>query len=83
MLWYNRGLTARYTTRFGQSLRDFEQAAALDGEGWLADQLGEALPFAPSLADDERACKDFAHTLTMDRTGERNQGGSVIIACSR
>jgi hypothetical protein len=24
LLWYNWGITARYTTRLGQSLRDFE-----------------------------------------------------------
>jgi tetratricopeptide (TPR) repeat protein len=62
-LWYNRGLTARYTTRFGQSLRDFEQAAALDVEGLLADKLGEALPFARSLAEEERALRGPHFTL--------------------
>jgi tetratricopeptide (TPR) repeat protein len=63
MLWYNRGITARYTTRFGQSLRDFEQAAALDGDGLLADKLAEALPFARSLAEDERALRGPDFTL--------------------
>src|SRR3954462_10162416 len=32
LFWYNLGMTARYTTRFGQSLRAFEQAAALDSD---------------------------------------------------
>jgi tetratricopeptide (TPR) repeat protein len=63
LLWYNRGITARYTTRFGQSLRDFEQAAALDVEGLLADKLREALPVARSLAEDERALRGPHFTL--------------------
>jgi tetratricopeptide (TPR) repeat protein len=63
MLWYNHGMTARYTTRFGQSLRTFEQAAALDVDGVLADKIAEALPFARSLADHELALRGPHFTL--------------------
>jgi len=63
LLWYNRGITARYTTRFGQSLRDFERAQALDAAGLLAEQLAEELPFARSLAEDERALRGPDFTL--------------------
>ncbi len=28
-VWYNRGLACRFTTRFGQAVRDFERAVAL------------------------------------------------------
>jgi tetratricopeptide (TPR) repeat protein len=63
LLWYNRGITARYTTRFGQSLRDFERAQALDEDGLLADKLADALPFARSLAEDERRLRGSDFTL--------------------
>ena len=63
MLWYNHGMTTRYTTRFGQSLRAFEQAAALDVDGALADKIAEALPFARSIVKDERALRGPHFTL--------------------
>ena len=47
MLWYNHGMTTRYTTRFGQSLRAFEQAAALDVDGVLADKIARGAPVRP------------------------------------
>jgi tetratricopeptide (TPR) repeat protein len=53
----------RYTTRFGQSLRDFERAQALDGDGLLADKLADALPFARSLAENERRLRGSDFTL--------------------
>ena len=31
-LWYNRGLASRFTIRFGQAVRDFERAAALESD---------------------------------------------------
>jgi tetratricopeptide (TPR) repeat protein len=63
LLWYNRGITTRYTTRFGQSLRDFERARMLDTDRLLADKLVEALPFARSLSDDERGLHGPDFTL--------------------
>ena len=40
-LWYNRGLSARFTSRTGLSLRDFEQAARLVGQGKMAAKFQE------------------------------------------
>lgn len=63
LLWYNRGITARYTTRLGQSLHDFERAAALDTEGLLHKQLAKVLPLARSMAESERALRGPDFTL--------------------
>jgi len=49
MLWYNHGTTARYTMRIGQSLRDFERAAALDVDGMLSDKIAQELAFTRPL----------------------------------
>lgn len=63
LLSYNSGITARYTTRLGQSLRDFERAAALDTEGLLRESLAEVLPLARSMAESERALRGPHFTL--------------------
>jgi tetratricopeptide (TPR) repeat protein len=63
LLWYNRGITARYTTRLGQSLRDFGRAAELDGDGLLHEQLAKELPLARSMAESERALRGANFTL--------------------
>ena len=63
LLWYNRGITARYTTRLGQSLRDFERAQAFDRDGVLANELADALPFARSLAEDSRRLRGPDFTI--------------------
>jgi tetratricopeptide (TPR) repeat protein len=49
MLWYNRGMAARYTTRMGQSLRDFERAAELDVDGVLTDKIAQEIEFTRPL----------------------------------
>jgi tetratricopeptide (TPR) repeat protein len=51
MLWYNRGLSARFTFRLGQSLRDFERAAQLDQAGQFKDKLDDALTFGRQLVE--------------------------------
>lgn len=61
--WYNLGITARYTTRFGLSQRAFEHAATLDHRGELADKLAKDIPFAHSLADTERKLRGPDFTL--------------------
>jgi tetratricopeptide (TPR) repeat protein len=63
LLWFNLGITARYTTRLGQSLRAFERAMTLDVDGLLADKLAEALPFARSLVEHELALRGPHFTL--------------------
>ena len=40
-LWFNRGLSSRFTFRLGQSLRDFEHAAQLDQAGEFKGELAE------------------------------------------
>lgn len=71
MLWYNRGMAARFTMRIGRSLRDFERAEELDAGRVLAAKLAEALPFARSAAEQERALRgpDF----TLDRLIEQEE----------
>jgi tetratricopeptide (TPR) repeat protein len=47
-LWYNHGLACRYTTRFGQAVRDIQRAIELLGpdDGELARKFAEELQFA-------------------------------------
>lgn len=63
MLWFNRGMAARYTMRLGQSLRDFERSQALDTMGILADKLTNEIPFARDLAERDRALRGADFTL--------------------
>lgn len=63
MLWYNRGLSARFTFRLGQSLRDFERAAQLDKAGQFKDKLDEALAFGRQLVDQSLALRGPGFTL--------------------
>jgi len=42
-LWYNRSLASRYTSRFGQALRDSEQAIRLSPIAELAKDFDEVL----------------------------------------
>jgi tetratricopeptide (TPR) repeat protein len=52
--WFNRGMASRFTSRFGRSLRDFERAAELNGNGNsksdLAKKLHEELKVGHKLA---------------------------------
>jgi tetratricopeptide (TPR) repeat protein len=61
LLYYNRGLSALYTSRMGQSLQDLEQAVLLEGNGKMAAQFQEKAKFARKLAASELALrgKDF------------------------
>jgi tetratricopeptide (TPR) repeat protein len=49
-LYYNRGLTARFTSRTGQSLLDLEYAADLEGDGNMAQKFQEALELGRKIA---------------------------------
>jgi tetratricopeptide (TPR) repeat protein len=53
MLSYNRGLSSRFCMRLGQSLRDFERAAALDTKHQLSDKTAKALKFAHELVEND------------------------------
>jgi tetratricopeptide (TPR) repeat protein len=50
-LWFNRGTASRYTSRFGQSLHDFERAAELNTRDELAASLADELKFSRELAE--------------------------------
>src|SRR5437899_2289094 len=42
-LWYDRSVASRFTSRFGQSLRDIERAVALNRRSELAEKFAEQL----------------------------------------
>jgi tetratricopeptide (TPR) repeat protein len=44
-VWYHHGLASRFTSRFSQSLRDFERAAKLD-KGMLKEEIQKELKLA-------------------------------------
>ena len=51
-LWYNRSMASRFTSRFGQALRDMERAIELNTTRELAEQFEEALQFSRQLAEE-------------------------------
>ena len=63
MLWYNRGISSRLSTRLGRSLRDFERAAQLDTPGALAKELAEALAVSREMVQRELALRGPDFTL--------------------
>jgi tetratricopeptide (TPR) repeat protein len=62
-LWYNRGMTSRFTSRFGKSLRDFERAKELNTRPELAKKLEGELKFARKVAEDSRKLRGPDFTL--------------------
>lgn len=62
-LWYNRGLTSRFTMRSGQSLIDFEQAMALEGAGEMAARYSEAATLARQIVQGHLAQHGPTFTL--------------------
>jgi tetratricopeptide (TPR) repeat protein len=50
-LWYNRSMASRFTMRFGQALRDMEQAIELNTRSELTEQFDEALEFCRQIAE--------------------------------
>lgn len=42
-LWYNRGMASRFTSRFGRSLRDYEQAAVLNTDLRMTQDIEKRL----------------------------------------
>jgi tetratricopeptide (TPR) repeat protein len=63
MLWYNRGMAARYTTRMGESLRDFERSAELDVAGVLTDKIAPEIEFTRPLVAQALALRGPHFTL--------------------
>lgn len=62
-LYYNRGLSALYTSRIGRSLQDLEQAVLLEGNGKMAAQFQEKAEFARKLAASELALRGEGFSL--------------------
>jgi tetratricopeptide (TPR) repeat protein len=62
-LWYNRGLASRFTMRFGQALRDFERAAALESDPVLAQKVVEELRVSRQMVERELAMRGPHFTL--------------------
>ena len=62
-LWYNRSLSACFTIRIGQSLRDLEQAVALEHDQSLLAVYNERLDFMRHIVADEIALRGPDFTL--------------------
>jgi len=62
-LWYNRSLSARFTVRFGQSLRDLEQAIALEDDEKLLAMYTEQLGFMRKITAEDMALRGPDFTL--------------------
>jgi len=50
-LWYNRSSASRFTSRFGQSLRDIEHAIELNTRSELTEQLTKELRSCRKMAE--------------------------------
>ena len=62
-LWYNLGLSARFTSRTAESVFALERAVALEAGGELSDQFTKELAFARRIAESERASRGRHFTL--------------------
>ncbi|MBN1287770.1 MAG: tetratricopeptide repeat protein [Anaerolineae bacterium] len=62
-IWYNRGFAARLSMRTGQSLRDFERAAKLEGRGKMQKQIQKALRDSRKIAKMSLATRGPGFTL--------------------
>jgi len=62
-LLYNRGLAARFTSRQGQSVRDFEHALSVEREPVRAHTIAEELQMARRLAEHDMALRGPDFTL--------------------
>jgi tetratricopeptide (TPR) repeat protein len=62
-IWYNRAGAARFTMRFGQSVRDLERALELGGPPRMRKQWEEELAFIREIAQKEMALRGPAFTL--------------------
>jgi len=62
-IWHNRAGAARFTARFGQSVRDLERALELGGLPQMRKQWEQELAFIRKIAQDEMALRGPAFTL--------------------
>ena len=70
-LWYNRGLSSRFTMRFGQAVKDFERAAALEKDEQMAARYAEELSVSREMAERERALR--GPDLTLEQLIEQEE----------
>lgn len=79
VLYYNRALSALYTSRIGQSLWDIEQAVLLEGNGKMAAQFQEKAEFVRKLVASELALRPKGFTLEqLIEQQELFQRGNVL-----
>jgi tetratricopeptide (TPR) repeat protein len=62
-LWYNRGLSCRFTMRSGQAVRDFERAVALEQDPALVSKFTQELEFSYQIAQQSRTLRGPDFTL--------------------
>ncbi len=62
-LWFNRGMSARFTSRLAESVRDFERAVALGAPPGLAERFAEDLATARKFAEADRTIRGPDFTL--------------------
>ncbi len=62
-LWYNRGMTSRFTSRFGKSLRDYERAQELNTRPELTKKIEDELKFARKMAEESLKLRGPNFTL--------------------
>jgi len=62
-LLFNRALSARFTSRSGQSLRDFEMIASMDMDHLISNRINDELEIARKVAFSERDMRGPDFTL--------------------
>lgn len=78
-VWYNHGIASRFTSRFSQSLRDFERAARLDTTGALRKQIQGELKLARKQV--ELAMKLRGPNFTFEQYAEQENLYQQALAC--
>ena len=68
-LWYNRSTASRFTSRFGQALRDIERAIELNTRSELTEKFDKELQFSRKLA--EESIKLRGPNVTLDQLVEQ------------
>ncbi len=70
-LWYNRGLSSRFTARIGQSVRDYERAVELNRNPELTERFAKELKFSRELAG--KAMKERGPNFTLEQLIEQEE----------
>ncbi len=72
-VWYNRGLACRFTTRFGQAVRDFEHAVALSRHDTSELARTFATELEISRKDLQEAMREHEISITLEQFIEREE----------